>query len=86
MDDFSSQVKALDLVISIDNTTVHFSGALGVSTMVMLPFNSDWRWRQERQDSYWYPEIMHLVRQQSNDQWDSVIENTSDALKQYFKY
>ena len=86
LDDFSSQVKALDLVISIDNTTVHFSGALGVSTMVMLPFNSDWRWSQERQDSYWYPEIMHLVRQQSNDQWDSVIENTSDALKQYFKY
>jgi ADP-heptose:LPS heptosyltransferase len=29
LDAFATQVAALDLVISVDNTTVHMAGALG---------------------------------------------------------
>jgi len=80
LDDFAAQIKALDLVISIDNSTVHFSGALGVDTLVMLPFLQDWRWMDEQDDSYWYPNVMKLFKQNVNNDWSMVIENVSQIL------
>ena len=81
LDNFASQIKALDLVISIDNSTVHFAGALGTKTYVMLPFNQDWRWAENRADSYWYPNIMTLFRQTQDGQWDEVIQDVTNALE-----
>ena len=48
--DFAAQVAAVDLVISIDNTTVHMAGALGVPAATLLPFVPDWRWLRHRDD------------------------------------
>ena len=81
LDNFSAQIKALDLVISIDNSTVHFSGTLGVKTYVMLPFNQDWRWAEDRDDSYWYPNIVQLFRQKEYGVWDEVIQRVTNTLK-----
>ncbi len=81
LDNFSSQIKALDLVISIDNSTLHFAGALGTKTFVMLPFNQDWRWAEERTDSYWYPNIMTLFRQTKDGEWEGVIQDVTNALE-----
>ena len=81
LDNFTSQIKALDLVISIDNSTVHFAGALGVKTYVMLPFNQDWRWAEDRDDSYWYPNVMQLFRQNEDGKWDDVIQNVANTLE-----
>ena len=36
MDAFAAQVAAMDLVVSVSNTTVHVAGALGVPTRVLL--------------------------------------------------
>ena len=80
LDNFAAQIKALDLVISIDNSTVHFSGALGVKTFVMLSFNQDWRWAEDRNDSYWYPNITRLFRQSTDGDWDEVIADISQIL------
>ena len=82
LDNFAAQIKALDLVISIDNSTVHFSGALGVKTFIMLPFNQDWRWAEDRNDSYWYPNMIQLFRQKEDSMWDDVIQNVVGALGQ----
>jgi ADP-heptose:LPS heptosyltransferase len=43
LDEFSAQIAALDLVISIDNATVHMNGALGVPVWTLLPFAADYR-------------------------------------------
>ena len=43
LDMFAAQVRAMDLVVSIDNSTVHFAGALGVPTFMMLNYEPDWR-------------------------------------------
>ncbi|CAC9600961.1 hypothetical protein [uncultured Gammaproteobacteria bacterium] len=80
LDNFSAQIKALDLVISIDNSTVHFSGALGTKTFVMLPFNQDWHWAEDRDDSYWHPDVVQLFRQQTDGEWDEVIARVSKTL------
>ena len=36
--------SAMDLVISIANTTVHGSGGLGIPTCCLVSTESDWRW------------------------------------------
>ena len=41
---FLPQVKAMDAVISIANTTVHCSGGLNVPTLCLVSKSADWRW------------------------------------------
>jgi hypothetical protein len=79
IDAFAAQVAALDLVITIDNSTAHLAGALGVPVWVMLPFAPDWRWLLEREDSPWYPAV-RLFRQPQPGDWQSVIEKVESAL------
>jgi FKBP-type peptidyl-prolyl cis-trans isomerase 2/Tfp pilus assembly protein PilF len=79
-DDFAAQISALDLVISIDNATVHIAGALGKPVWTLLPFVPDWRWMLEREDSPWYP-AMRLFRQPSQGDWKSVIDRVAIELK-----
>jgi Tfp pilus assembly protein PilF len=78
-DMFAAQIAALDLVITIDNSTAHLAGALGVPVWVLLPFARDWRWLQVREDSPWYP-TMRLFRQPRRGDWQSVIRNVRSAL------
>lgn len=80
LDNFSAQIKALDLVVCIDNSTAHFAGALGVKTYLMLPFDQDWRWGETRDNSYWYPNIMTLFRQPQRGAWDEVVKNVANTI------
>ncbi|MEG3619275.1 tetratricopeptide repeat protein [Magnetovibrio sp. PR-2] len=73
LDAFFAQIAALDLVISIDNSTVHFSGSLGVETFAMLPFVPDWRWLLKSSETAWYPSL-RLYRCDSHNAWDKVID------------
>ncbi len=79
MDTYAAHVAALDLVLSIDNSTVHLAGGLGVPTWVMLPVVPDWRWLQNRNDNPWYASI-RLFRQNKTGDWDDVIEEVRAAL------
>ena len=73
-------MRALDLVISVDTMTAHLAGALGQKTWTLLPFNSDWRWMLDRDDSPWYP-TMRLFRQPAPGRWDVVIDQVVRELK-----
>ena len=82
LDAFSAQVAAMDLVVSISNTTVHMAGALGVPTWVLLSEVPLWRWFQGREDSPWYPSV-RLIRQRQAGRWDEILGETATALKQW---
>jgi tetratricopeptide (TPR) repeat protein len=79
MDQFAAQIAAMDLVVTIDNSTAHLAGALGVPVWVLLPFAPDWRWLLQREDCPWYPS-MRLFRQEALGEWDSVIARVTNAL------
>ncbi|KAF0192324.1 MAG: hypothetical protein FD165_949 [Gammaproteobacteria bacterium] len=79
LDDFAAQVAALDRVISVNNTTVHVAGALGVPVWVMLPLNSEWRWLRDRADSPWYPSLQ-LFRQSTLGDWSPVFAAVAARL------
>jgi len=73
-------MRALDLVISVDTMTAHLAGALGRPTWTLLPFESDWRWMRDREDSPWYP-TMRLLRQQREGNWSPIIERLVIELR-----
>jgi hypothetical protein len=72
-------MRALDLIISVDTMTAHLAGALGQRTWTLLPYDADWRWMLEREDSPWYP-TMRLFRQKEEGRWDAVIDEVARAL------
>ena len=79
MDAFAAQVAAMDLVITIDNSTAHLAGALGVPVWVLLPFAPDWRWLLDREDCPWY-RAMRLFRQPRPGDWEAVVEKVESSL------
>ncbi len=72
-------MRALDLVISVDTMTAHLAGALGCNVWTLLPYEADWRWMKDREDSPWYP-TMRLFRQKSPKNWKEVIEEVALEL------
>lgn len=77
-------MRALDLVISVDTMTAHLAGALGQRTWTLLPFNADWRWMNDRDDSPWYP-TMRLFRQKREGAWSEVIDEVISVLSSTFR-
>lgn len=71
--DTAYALSGMDLVITVDTAVAHLSGALGIPTLLMLPYSPDWRWLLDRDDSPWYPS-MRLYRQPSPGDWDGVIQ------------
>lgn len=72
MQDFVDQVAGCDLVISIDNTTVHVAGALGTPVWTILSSEPYWRWPATGQASPWYPS-MKLYRQDKDADYTNVL-------------
>ena len=81
IDTFAAQAAAMDLVITIDNSTAHIAAALGVPTWLLLPFAPDWRWLLNRDTSPWYPS-MRIFRQPRSGDWQSVIADVQRELQQ----
>ncbi len=80
LDRFAALIAALDLVISVDNSTVHLAGALNTPVWCLQPFAADWRWLSDTEHCHWYPSLIH-VRQRAPGQWDRVIARASDRLQ-----
>jgi len=80
--DTGAIVAHLDLVISVDTSTVHLAGALGRPVWVLVQFAPDWRWLLDREDSPWYP-TARLFRQERLDEWSKVIEKVAAELSHF---
>jgi hypothetical protein len=79
--DTAALVAALDLVIGVDTSVVHLTGALGKPVWVLNRYDACWRWLYGRTDNPWYP-TARLFRQTSYGDWDGVIANVATALRE----
>ena len=77
----SQLISGCDLVISIDNTTAHMAGALGVKTWVVLPFTSDWRWQVVQDPVYGYASAK-IFRQTVPSEWAAPLGQVGADLCQ----
>ena len=78
--DTAAAIANMDLVISVDTAVAHLAGALGTMVWTLLPFNPDWRWMLDRDDSPWYPS-MRLFRQEMPGDWEGVFQEVETALR-----
>jgi tetratricopeptide (TPR) repeat protein len=78
-DEFAALITTLDLVVSVQNTTVHMCGALGKSCWGMIPWRPEWRYGNDPRRMVWYSSIS-LYRQQSPGDWDGVIDKITADL------
>lgn len=79
--DSAALVSQMDVIVTVDTSLAHLAGALNQKTFLCLPYSPEWRWQSERSDSPWYPSV-RLFRQVTPGDWNSVIENIGQALKQ----
>ena len=70
LDGLSAKIEACDIVISIDNSTLHLAGSLNKDTIGLIPKVSDWRWMNNTQVTPWYKNVS-LFRSDGN--WEKVI-------------
>ncbi len=77
--DTAALCELMDIVISVDTSVAHLSGALGKPTWILLPHVPDWRWLLDRVDSPWYASAK-LYRQKTLGDWDSVLKNIKADL------
>lgn len=80
LDGFAAQVAELDMVISIDNSTVHMAGAVGVPTLVLLSYIHDWRWVDGEERTPWY-ETLNLISQEAQGVWEPVFAEAARRLQ-----
>jgi hypothetical protein len=81
LDSFAALVAGLDAVVSVDNSTVHLAGALGVPAAVLLGFESDWRWGVDGVGCPWYSSVMRL-RQKAPRDWHEPIAAALQFVRQ----
>lgn len=72
-EDTAALCSLMDVVISVDTSLAHLAGALGVRSIVLLPFSPDWRWGLESATTPWYAS-MRLVRQRYHGRWQEALE------------
>ncbi|WP_428391498.1 tetratricopeptide repeat protein [Lichenicoccus sp.] len=75
----AAAIMQLDVVVTPDTAVAHLAGSLGVPSLVMLSFATDWRWIRGQDSSLWYPG-MRLFRQDRSSDWRPVIEAVAAAL------
>jgi Tfp pilus assembly protein PilF len=72
-------IENLNLVITVDTSIAHLTGAIGKPTWLLLPFVTDWRWLLDRDNSPWYP-TMRLFRQRGLGNWKEPVEAIARML------
>ena len=77
--DTAALIANLDLVISVDTSVVHMTGAIAKPIWILNRFDTDWRWFVDRSDSLWYPTAT-IFNQPSYGDWDAVVEDVRSKL------
>lgn len=77
--DTASLLLNMDLLITIDSSIVHMSGALGVKTFLLLPHTPEWRWFDDNKNTIWYNSV-RIFKQKKIADWQTVISEVKNEL------
>ena len=78
--EISEVMKELDLVISIDTSIIHLAGILNIKSILLLNYNSDWRWFQDKKKTVWYPSV-EIIKQKTFNSWDYVFYKLKQRIE-----
>lgn len=72
--DTAAIIAEMDLIISVDTSTVHIAGALGKPTWLLLPHRYEWRWSLAGEANNWY-DTVRVLRQERCGEWGPLLED-----------
>lgn len=78
--DFADLIETLDVVVSVQNATVHLAGAMGKTCVALTNHNPEWRYMRRGSRMPWYGSV-RLVRQTSPHDWAPVIAEAADVVQ-----
>jgi tetratricopeptide (TPR) repeat protein len=78
--DAAAMCELMDLIICVDTSIAHVSGAVGRPTWLLLSYFADWRWLDEGDTTAWYPG-MRLYRQEKLGDWSAPLTRIRDDLR-----
>jgi Flp pilus assembly protein TadD len=79
-EDLAGLIAAVDVVVSVQTSVVHLTGALGKDCLVMVPYNPIWRYTAQAATMPWYRSA-RIFRQSEPEHWDPVIRSVAESLR-----
>lgn len=77
--DTASFIENLNIIISVDTSVAHLSGALGKTIFMLLPYLPDWRWGAEGENNFWYSS-MQIFIQEKPGEWEEPFLKIRNIL------
>ena len=78
--EISEVMKELDLVISSDTSIIHLAGILDIKSILLLNYNSEWRWFEDDKKTVWYPSV-EIIKQKTFNSWDNVFYELKQRIE-----
>lgn len=84
LDGLAALIQAVDIVITISNSTAHLAGALGKPTLLLLPSGKGqlWYWTEVDSRIPWYPSI-EVFRQDKVGDWEFALQSLQRRLTSF---
>jgi len=83
--DTAAIAQNLDAIVTVDTSTAHLCGALGLKTFVLLKANACWRWFLNTSSSTWYPSAV-LIRQRKKGDWSDALNQATIEIKKILSH
>ncbi len=82
IDGLAALIMSCDVVITTSNTTAHLAGALGKTTLLLLPYARGrlWYWSDIDGRNPWYPSITMFSQPEQGD-WQTPLEKIRATLE-----
>jgi hypothetical protein len=80
LDDLTALLTALDITVTVNNTTVHMCGALDKACWTLTPKKCAWRYQLEGEKMPWYDSVKQFRQE---DGWGSVFDRLEDEISKY---
>jgi Tfp pilus assembly protein PilF len=74
--------KAVDAVVTVQQTAVHVAGSVGAKTFALISSHPHWRYGVTGENIPWYDSVTLL---RNKDDWNAVIQDALHRLKGYFR-
>ncbi|HVZ47048.1 MAG TPA: tetratricopeptide repeat protein [Ramlibacter sp.] len=79
LDEFAALITALDAVVTVCNTTVHYAGAIGRKVWVIAPDIPEWRYGLRFERMPWYADVT-VLRQRVHGDWSEPVARAAREL------
>jgi Glycosyltransferase family 9 (heptosyltransferase) len=70
--DTAALIATMDAVVTVDTAVCHLSGSLAIPTLLLVPYESEWRWGLA-ETTPWYPTV-RICRQPTPGDWDGAVD------------